>query len=1022
MQSTTDSGQLGGSSAQGSEYDDYWPENQVEGLTKEEIQNRIENGKGLMPVGSTGLKLRYAFQTQRGYYPEAMDKNNQDAYKVIEHVSGNKNVGYFGVFDGHGKEGDACSYYVRDNVERHLKKNVVGVRLSDPSFDSKFSRVFTDINKETHQRSVCNFDDSQSGTTAVSVYIDGIDLKVANIGDSRCIVAESVNGTLKAIPLTQDQTPYRKDERERCKKSGARIMTMDQLDGLAPIHENWGLNLGQQVDEDGDPPRIWHKTKKYPGTAFTRSIGDRIAETLGVFAEPEINTIRLNENSRFLVIASDGVWEFMTSQAVVDMVAQYDDPLEACKRVVQESYTLWLQYEVRTDDITMIVIHLDGVGNAVKGSVAGAKFTGSGSATESRPVRRNMTKAKKKQIEGFINRNADDDVDYDITKIATPKTDDEKRQIQEAIGNSYLFQHLNSTQRENVYSVMKKQKKKRGDVIIRQGETGDDLYVVGSGVYEVLVHSGDPKEKARAVHRYEHTGMFGELSLMYGKPRAATVRCISSSGENVLWSLDRRSFKQLLRKSSSKDLVSVLRDVDLFKSLKITQIQRLVDVLTEVSYKPKDKIISQGEDGDTFYVIKDGSVRVTINDGSLEGKEVLKYGPGQCFGERALLAGQGKRAANVVAGQKPVTCLQVSRKGFQEVLGDLQELLKKKTLSEQASSAPAIVRGNAYGKLSSQVSKPQLADVNWISRVDESSFGEFGLVFSKQTQAHYSMRRYNKKFVAQYGKGDEIARSLEILKKLTPSCSLPELCMTLTDKCTVNIVTQTPIVATFSDIHGDGMDENSARFYAACLSAALDTLHAMRIVCRGLDSIGLDATGYPQLTDFRLAKDLSQCGGWTSTLCGTSDYFAPEVCQMLNHNESVDLWALGVVIFEMITGDVPFGITQDDSEQAKYAKICDPTNGIRFPAGSVSADCEKFVADLCSLDLTKRLSAASAKNHKWLKKMDWSGLQSRKIPSPSATICSKTFSELKSTARGSNSPFATEYTSKASSADWSAGF
>lgn len=58
------------------------------------------------------------------------------------------------------------------------------------------------------------------------------------------------------------------------------------------------------------------------------------------------------------MIASDGVFEFLTNQSVADMVAKYPDPLEACKEVVQESYDLWLQYEVRTDDITIICIYI----------------------------------------------------------------------------------------------------------------------------------------------------------------------------------------------------------------------------------------------------------------------------------------------------------------------------------------------------------------------------------------------------------------------------------------------------------------------------------------------------------------------------------------------------------------------------------------------------------------------------------------------------------------------------------------
>jgi serine/threonine protein phosphatase PrpC len=78
--------------------------------------------------------------------------------------------------------------------------------------------------------------------------VKGDRLYVANVGDSRAIIAsEQSDGSLKSLPLSNDQTPYRADERERLKKCGARIMSMDQLDGTEPFHENWGLNLGEEV-------------------------------------------------------------------------------------------------------------------------------------------------------------------------------------------------------------------------------------------------------------------------------------------------------------------------------------------------------------------------------------------------------------------------------------------------------------------------------------------------------------------------------------------------------------------------------------------------------------------------------------------------------------------------------------------------------------------------------------------------------------------------------------------------------
>lgn len=113
---------------------------------------------------------------------------------------------------------------------------------------------------------------------------------ISNVGDSRAIViSQTPDRRLIAKPLSSDQTPYRRDERDRVKKYGARVLSMDQIEGLEPVHENWGdINLGEEIDEGGDPPRIWSPHGSYPGTAFTRSIGDMYAEELGVVADPEI--------------------------------------------------------------------------------------------------------------------------------------------------------------------------------------------------------------------------------------------------------------------------------------------------------------------------------------------------------------------------------------------------------------------------------------------------------------------------------------------------------------------------------------------------------------------------------------------------------------------------------------------------------------------------------------------------------------------------------------------------------------
>ena len=78
-----------------------------------------------------------------------------------------------------------------------------------------------------------------------------------------------------------------------------------------------------------------------------------------MYAEPEMVTRELSPDDKIIVLASDGVFEFLTNQSVIDLCCKFNDPLAACRAVVAESYELWLQYELRTDDITMICMFIE---------------------------------------------------------------------------------------------------------------------------------------------------------------------------------------------------------------------------------------------------------------------------------------------------------------------------------------------------------------------------------------------------------------------------------------------------------------------------------------------------------------------------------------------------------------------------------------------------------------------------------------------------------------------------------------
>mmetsp|Transcript_28424 Transcript_28424/g.20533 ORF Transcript_28424/g.20533 Transcript_28424/m.20533 type:complete len:223 (-) Transcript_28424:87-755(-) len=113
--------------------------------------------------------------------------------------------------------------------------------------------------------------------------------------------------------------------------------------------------------EDVGPARVWLKHDQYPGLAMSRSIGDSCAHSIGVSPMPETKEFDLDQDSKLLVIATDGVWEFISSEDAIDLLIPYwhaDNIQGACEALVKESVASWAREEESCDDISCIIVFL----------------------------------------------------------------------------------------------------------------------------------------------------------------------------------------------------------------------------------------------------------------------------------------------------------------------------------------------------------------------------------------------------------------------------------------------------------------------------------------------------------------------------------------------------------------------------------------------------------------------------------------------------------------------------------------
>jgi len=278
------------------------------------------------------------------YYEDdgVIQKINQDRACVVYPYNSSTREALFMVLDGHGEQGDKVSEFAMRQIVVSLEKDAslqvdpVGA-LSKAFVSTDAALVITEMNCMT------------SGCTCVAVYVRGTKLYVANVGDSRAVMAykplskaddnSSVESPFLAKNLSRDHKPDDPIEMERIVRMGGFV---------CPPQEE---GLSARVYLDPNFTMI--------GLAMGRSIGDHAVKSVGVIADPEVLEFDVDPEDQFMIMASDGVWEFISSQEAVDIVNRslQDGTPAACQALIEEAASRWRDFEGDyRDDITAIVV------------------------------------------------------------------------------------------------------------------------------------------------------------------------------------------------------------------------------------------------------------------------------------------------------------------------------------------------------------------------------------------------------------------------------------------------------------------------------------------------------------------------------------------------------------------------------------------------------------------------------------------------------------------------------------------
>ena len=322
-------------------------------------------------------------------------KTNQDNYfnSLI-----NEDLRFIGVCDGHGEYGHHVSNYLRNNLPKQLEKSIKKLFKKDESsisllqkemsgiynpninsksnidslakeenkkgyifekikkiFEKSFSKTDKNLsqycqslnekeNLEQDEESIFNVE--YSGSTCVSLLFKEKDINkiyIANVGDSRAIVIKELeNQNYSYFQLSRDHKPTEEDEAQRVLDYDGEIEKIEDDDG------NWT-----------GPLRVWVKGSDGPGLAMTRSFGDEIGASVGVVSVPEVGEYKMKEEDKAIIIASDGLWEYMSNEEVTNIVKKLigqREPNIIVKELYRESIIKWRLKDQGIDDITIICI------------------------------------------------------------------------------------------------------------------------------------------------------------------------------------------------------------------------------------------------------------------------------------------------------------------------------------------------------------------------------------------------------------------------------------------------------------------------------------------------------------------------------------------------------------------------------------------------------------------------------------------------------------------------------------------
>jgi len=566
--------------------------------------------------------------------------------------------------------------------------------------------------------------------------------------------------------------------------------------------------------------------------------------------------------------------------------------------------------------------------------------------------------------------------DFKPKKIEKSKED--RAAIYDALQHSFLFKNMRAAQIRGVIDCMIREDIAAGTMLIKEGDKGDKFYVALTGEYEVLV-GGNPVKTLGA------GGNFGELALMYDCPRSASIR---AKIDCVVCSLDRLSFKKYIMyaNESQHDVqVKTLKKVPIMQGLSDKILNQVSESLLRETFDAGVTIIKEGDAGNVFYMVEEGEVDVNS-----AGNFIRTMGPGAFFGEQALLNNEPRGATCVAKTQ--CTLLVMDRENFETLFGPLKDLKRtmnaahRERLKTQSSSLEALAPATEVPDEKPVTTIIPRSKLKIIKDVGRGAFGRVKIVEHVDTNEIYALKVMQKAMIIRTKNATQVVREKQLLAQVQPFPLVVRLESAMQDTNCLYLLQEFinggDLFHRLYNLEGC-FQTPTAQYYACCVAQMLERLHSFDILYRDLkpENLLLSNKGVLKMVDFGMAKVVE---GRTYTLCGTPEYMAPEIIHSWGHGKGVDVWALGVLIYEMLCGRNPFE-DPSNNHSAVYRNIS--KGHIVFPPWLRDHAGKQLIRLMLVRQPSKRFGCGKngireIRKHAWFSKVDFDGVRNGTVPPP----------------------------------------